>query len=272
VKRKEDDLLKQSLRGIQDRSALWSASADRPASRHDRHDRSARAAALQMLSRLRQYPIRRRSRPDQIAHRFIRGVGDPDRCQLAGAVQLGQDQRITAIRLHPIARFDRDQRRRHHHALMAPAGQQPMQAITTRAGFVAEAQVTTPFGQPRRQFRQNFRTVVKNPDLADLTARGRLRQARRRSSPPAFARAGLCTSNRRAHRRGALRLARPRQRGHRMAAAGRHPSDAKRIRPSRHAAWSWGIRGCQLVRAPLMGAGQGGGDLAEGSSVPGLHD
>jgi hypothetical protein len=39
-----------------------------------------------------------------------------------------------------------------------------MQTITARTSFVAEAQAMTPFGQPRRRFRQNFRTVLKNPD------------------------------------------------------------------------------------------------------------
>jgi hypothetical protein len=98
------------------------------------------------------------------------GIGDPDRRQLAGAVKLRQHQRITAIRLHPIARFGRDQRRCHHDAVMTQAGQQPVQAIAARTGFVAEAQATPPFGQPRRQPCQNLGTVCENPDLADLAA------------------------------------------------------------------------------------------------------
>jgi hypothetical protein len=43
---------------------------------------------------------------------------DPDLGQLADAVKLGQYQCIAAIRLHPIARFDRDKRRRHHDAIV----------------------------------------------------------------------------------------------------------------------------------------------------------
>jgi hypothetical protein len=65
---------------------------------------------LQMLSRSGEYPPGGRSRPHQIAHRFVRGIGDPDRGQLAGTVQLCQHHRIAAIRLHPVARLHRDQR------------------------------------------------------------------------------------------------------------------------------------------------------------------
>jgi hypothetical protein len=98
------------------------------------------------------------------------GIGDPDRRQLAGAVKLRQHQRITAIRLHPIARFPRDQRQCHYDAVMPATGQPPVQAITAGAGFVTEAQATAPLGQPCRQFRQNHGTVRENPDLADLAA------------------------------------------------------------------------------------------------------
>ena len=126
--------------------------------------------ALQMLACLGQDPARRRPRPHQIAHGFMGGVGDPDRCQLAGTVELGQHHRVAAIGLHPVARLDRDQRRSHHNAIMAATGQQPVQPITTRAGLVAEAQATPPFAQPRRQLHQNLGTILENPDLANLAA------------------------------------------------------------------------------------------------------
>src|SRR5438128_12547612 len=69
------------------------------------------------------YPARRRPGAHQVAHGFMGGVGDPDWCQLTGAVQLRQHQRVAAVRLHPIARFDRDQRRRHHDAIMPATSQ-----------------------------------------------------------------------------------------------------------------------------------------------------
>jgi len=43
---------------------------------------------LQMLPRFGQHPPSRHSRPHQVAHCFVRGIEDPDRGQLAGAVQL----------------------------------------------------------------------------------------------------------------------------------------------------------------------------------------
>jgi len=53
---------------------------------------------------------------------FMGGVGDPDRCQLAGTVKLGQHHRVAAIGLHPVTCLDWDQRRSHHNAFMPTAG------------------------------------------------------------------------------------------------------------------------------------------------------
>jgi len=94
----------------------------------------AQQEALQMLACLGQDPARRRPRPHQVAHGFMRGVGDPDRCQLAGPAQSRQAGGVVAIGLHPVARPLGDQRWRHHDAIMAATGQQPVQPLTTRAG------------------------------------------------------------------------------------------------------------------------------------------
>lgn len=56
--------------------------------------------------------------PDEIAHRLVAFVRDPNRRQLAGAKQPRQGDRIPTVRLHPIARLSRNQRRRHHRALV----------------------------------------------------------------------------------------------------------------------------------------------------------
>src|SRR6266403_3685784 len=50
-----------------------------------------------------------------------------------------------------------------------------MQPITAWAGLIAEARATPRFAQPRRQLRQNLRTVLENPELADLAAAATLR-------------------------------------------------------------------------------------------------
>ena len=91
-----------------------------------------------MLARLGHYPARRCPRRHQVAHSFMGGVGDPDRRQLAGTVQLGQHHRVAAIGLHPC--LDRDQRRRHHEAIMPATSQQPVQPITAGTGLATKAQ------------------------------------------------------------------------------------------------------------------------------------
>ena len=70
--------------------------------------------------------------------------------------------------LYPIPRLGRDQRRRHDAAVMPAAGQQPMQPIAARAGFVTKAQALAALAQPRCQLDHNLGPVLKNPDLANL--------------------------------------------------------------------------------------------------------
>ena len=53
---------------------------------------------------------------------------------------------------------------------MSTTGQQPVQPITTRAGFVAKAQRTSPFAQLGGQLRQKLGTVLENTELANLAA------------------------------------------------------------------------------------------------------
>jgi hypothetical protein len=47
---------------------------------------------------------------------------------------------VAPIGLDPITRLGRDQRRRHHHAVMAKALDQPLETVSCRAGLVAERQ------------------------------------------------------------------------------------------------------------------------------------
>jgi hypothetical protein len=58
----------------------------------------------------------RRAGSYQDAHRFIGGVRNPNFGELAGAVQPRQHYSIAPVRIDPISRFDRDQRRRNHRA------------------------------------------------------------------------------------------------------------------------------------------------------------
>ena len=125
---------------------------------------------LQMLPRFREHPPGSRTCPHQIAHRFVRGIGNPYRGELAGAVQLGQHHRIAAIRLDPVTRLHRDQRRRHDDAVVPATGQQTLKPIPARTGFIAEAQPAVALVEPGRQFAQDVRAVLENPDLPNLAA------------------------------------------------------------------------------------------------------
>jgi hypothetical protein len=128
----------------------------------------AQQETLQMLPRLGQHPDRRCSRPHQIAHRFMSRVGYPDRGQLAGAVQLGQHQGVPAICLDPVARLHRDQRRRHHDAVVPATGEQTVKPISARTGFVAEAEATATLADPSRHPAQDVGAVLEHSDLPDL--------------------------------------------------------------------------------------------------------
>ena len=65
---------------------------------------------VEMLACLGENLCCRRPGSNQIAHRFMTGIGDPDRGELAGAVQFGQHDSVAPIGLDPVAGFDRDQR------------------------------------------------------------------------------------------------------------------------------------------------------------------
>lgn len=58
-------------------------------------------------------------RTNQVPHRFMPLVGNPDRRLLASAEKLGQAHCIAPVGLHPVAGPPRDQRQRRHVAGMA---------------------------------------------------------------------------------------------------------------------------------------------------------
>src|SRR5262249_12367323 len=127
----------------------------------------AQQEALQMmLSRFGQHPNRGRPRTHQITHRLVCGIGYPDCRQLASAMQPRQRQRVAAIRLDPVARLHRDQRRRYDNALLPVTGQQPVKSVAARSGLVAEVEPPATFTDPRRQLAQDLGTVLENPELS----------------------------------------------------------------------------------------------------------
>ena len=97
----------------------------------------------QLLARPAKRAHRRLPGPDQVAHRLVIGIGHPNRRQLAAPVQLGQAQRVASVGLDPIAWAPGNERRRHHHTVMAKRCQLPMNAVTAGAGLVAKTKPPT---------------------------------------------------------------------------------------------------------------------------------
>jgi hypothetical protein len=182
--RRESNPAAQSA-ALDARSAPSSASADKPASTHDRRDRSAHGAAGNFADAVAPSTIPAlpspAPAPDRASlHARRRG---PDRSQLAGAVKLCQHQRITAIRLDPIARFDRDQRRRHHDAIMPVTCQQSMQPITAGARLRSRSSGDVPTYSAAPPASREPRDGSRKPRFGGSRRRGRSRQLRRRPSP-----------------------------------------------------------------------------------------
>jgi len=99
----------------------------------------AQQEARQLLARLPQHAHRSQSRAHQIANSLMGWVRNPYRCEFARPVQLGQVDGVSPIGLDPIAGFARNQRRRHHDALVSGFAQLALNAITARAGFIAKS-------------------------------------------------------------------------------------------------------------------------------------
>ena len=99
------------------------------------------------------------ARSDQVAHRLMRRIRDPDRRQLAGAMQPGQRDRVAPVGLHPLACSLRHERRRHHRAAVAESGDLPVQAVAARARLVTDAELAVLLAQPLDQAPHGVRPV-----------------------------------------------------------------------------------------------------------------
>ena len=104
-------------------------------------------------------------------------IRNPDRCEFARAVQLGQIDRVAPVGLDPVARLAWDQRRCNHDALVAGCCQLPLDAIAARPGLVAEPQ-TGPILRELRHQRPQSGWRVGN--LAVFTHFSPLARIRRR--------------------------------------------------------------------------------------------
>jgi hypothetical protein len=113
----------------------------------------------------------RRSRPspDKIAQGLMGRIRNPHRCQLTGPMQLRQHHRIAPVRLHPVARLHRNERRGHNDAVVPHLDKLAMQAVAAGTRFIAEMQLRSASGQLLHQLADMIGPVRHRPQVADLT-------------------------------------------------------------------------------------------------------
>ncbi len=93
-------------------------------------------------------------------------IGDPDRRQFAGAVQLGEVDRIPPVGLDAVTGLARDQRRSDDDTSMPALGQLPLNAVAARPGLITEPQFAPAATELCRQRLQRSRCVRDLPMLA----------------------------------------------------------------------------------------------------------
>src|SRR5579863_2038036 len=77
---------------------------------------------------------------DQIAQRFVCFIGNPYGGQITSAVAACEFFRIPPVRLHPVARFYRDQSRCNHLTFHTELGELPVEHVPGWPGFVTGAE------------------------------------------------------------------------------------------------------------------------------------
>jgi len=86
---------------------------------------AAQQQLLQPMARAQLVLLRRLARPHQVPQRLVRLIRHPDSCEITGPIATRQLQRVSPVRLDPVAGFHRHQRRRHHIAVHAELRQLP---------------------------------------------------------------------------------------------------------------------------------------------------
>ncbi len=107
------------------------------------------------------------ARAHEVAQRFVGGIGDPDRGEIAGAVTAGELLRVAPVRLHPIARLHRDEGGGHDLAVDPKPGELPVEDVATGAGFVTHAEVLAG-AELADQLGDGLGAIGKDPEGADL--------------------------------------------------------------------------------------------------------
>ena len=109
-------------------------------------------------------------RPHQVSDRLLPLVRHPYRRQLPRPVQACQTQRIPPVRLYPLPRLARNQRRRHHLAHRAQPGQPPVHLVAARPRLVAEPDHLPVRTQAPHQLVQRLRRIGDLPKVPRLSA------------------------------------------------------------------------------------------------------
>ena len=111
---------------------------------------------------------RRLAGAHKIAHRLMRRVRHPHPRQLAGPMQPRQRDRIAPVRLDPLARPFRDQRRRDHQAIVAESLNLAIKPVSRRPGFEANMQPFVSLRQSLDRPLDRQRTVLDIAEKPDL--------------------------------------------------------------------------------------------------------
>ena len=104
----------------------------------------------------------------KIAHRLMCGIGRPHARQFAGPIKPRQRDRVAPVRLHPLARSFRDQRRSDHHAVVAERLNLTIKPISRRPGLEADMQPIVSLRQSLDHPRDRQGAVLDFADKPDL--------------------------------------------------------------------------------------------------------
>ena len=113
--------------------------------------------------------------PHKIPHRLMSRIGRPDPCQFAGSVQTRQRDRIAPVRLDPLARSFRDQRRSDHQAIVAERPYLAIKPVSRRPGLEADVQPAVSSRQSLDRLLNRQRAVLDLAEKPDFAAPARFR-------------------------------------------------------------------------------------------------
>ena len=122
---------------------------------------------------------RRLAGAHKIPDRLMSRIGRPDPRQFAGPMQTRQRDRIPTVRLDPLARSFRDQRRSNHHAVMPERLHLAIKPVSRRPGFEADMQPVVSVSQSLDRPLDRRRVVLDIAHKPDFPGSATLRDRHR---------------------------------------------------------------------------------------------